>query len=702
MSKTVSDTAGNRRWRWTHIRRIPLFSRRGGASLVTRFQWWVFLWCTVICLASFAAAWWVTQEFIQYIATEELKKLEAEMLAVGLTDAGRPDAKSNRQLNQFMKSHPDLTAVTLFDSHWKELAQFNHGDPIVLGKQIVYIGPDTPPVMDSLCQISAVVLLPVTDLGGVTARYAVLTLSVERYQQRLFQSFRESALMISLAFFIAILLTRRMLTYALRPLTELHEPLQKLAKGEKNIEIKRCDWEDEIHAFSRTLFSTISAVQGRDEELRRLADYDSLTGLLNKRSFSMLVKQESQRVTQEKDISALFYIDLDQFKYINDTVGHSGGDRLLSQVGELLRGRMREDDSVARIGGDEYAILARSVNQKNAGEIAEDIVAALRDYVFIDSGQSFGVYCSVGVAMIDSDREAPTELLSNASIACHLAKSKGRNRYECFYSDNGTVSKLDTGWSKRIAEALTNDSFVLFFQPLQANERSWKPNFEVLLRLKESGRSLVAPGVFLPVAERFGLALEIDYWVIVNSLKELERSNREGREYRFFINLSAQVFADPPFVTRVTELLGEYDVDPTQIVFELTERAAVNNVQLVSAKMAELKTLGIRFALDDFGSGYNAYGYLKHMPVDFVKIDGEFIKRATNDEFDRALLLSMVDVARAGGKKIIAEAVADEACFSLLESMNIDYLQGYYIAEPSGDLVELAEDGVLNAGKPSA
>ncbi len=254
--------------------------------------------------------------------------------------------------------------------------------------------------------------------------------------------------------------------------------------------------DEEIVAISNALSSTISAIRGRDEELRRLADYDSLTGLINKRSFNNLLETERTRVIEERDSSALFFIDLDQFKFVNDTLGHAAGDRLLGQVAELLEGRMRQNDDVARLGGDEFTVLARSVDKNGAEEVASSIIRALQDFVFIEQGKTFSIYCTIGVAIIDGDQYSAEELFSNADMACYSAKSQGRNRYYLYEPALVGDDKLDIGWSHRITEALAQDKFVLYFQPVLGVKERDSEQYEVLIRMQDDRGTIVPPGTF--------------------------------------------------------------------------------------------------------------------------------------------------------------------------------------------------------------
>lgn len=522
------------------------------------------------------------------------------------------------------------------------------------------------------------------------------SLDFSEYQHELVQSIIKASLVILVIFLVAAMVGRVLIKQALKPLLDLREPLDRLARGDTDVWVDR-NGDEEIVAISNALNSTIRAIKGRDKELRRLADFDALTGLLNKRSFDLVLQQEWQRVREHNDCSALFFIDLDQFKYVNDTAGHAAGDRLLVQVAELFSKRMRFDDVVCRLGGDEFAVLARSVSKADATELARSLVKSMQEFLFVDQGKTFNIYCSVGVVLIENDNYTAEEVFSNVDMACHMAKSEGRNRYSFFEATAIIKSKDDIGWSRKIADALSTDNFVLHYQPIVSLENEAMSSFEVLLRMNDINNELVSPKLFIPVAERFGLATEIDYWVIAASMKKLEILNRQGERVRFYVNLSGQLFVDDDFVDRVKAIFESVDICAEQIVFELTERTAVGNLDAASKKMRSLQKLGFEFAIDDFGSGFSSYSYLKHMPVEYVKIEGEFVERIAGDEVDRAMVKSMVDIAKACGKKVVAEYVCDQKTLDILREYGIDYVQGFFIAMPDAAPMPAATLPVTNS-----
>lgn len=536
------------------------------------------------------------------------------------------------------------------------------------------------------------VVAPVTARGGNIAvadsrviGYLELGVNFTSYKDELARNVLVGSIVISFIFLLAAVIGRQLTTNALKPLLDLQQPLERLAKGEMDFLVHR-EGDEEIVAISRALNSTISAIKGRDAELRRLADFDELTGLINKRSFNSLLDSERRRIARSGDSSAVFFIDLDQFKYINDTLGHTAGDRLLVQVAELLKSRMRSDDVVCRLGGDEFAVLAKSVDREGAIEIASGLVKSMYDFMFLEQGKAFNIYCSIGIALMENDGYTTDEVFARADMACYTAKSQGRNRYKFFDQETDEVSKIDIGWSHRIGHALANDSFVLHYQPIFGVSQDKTPSFEILLRMRGDDGELIPPNMFIPVAERFGLATEIDYWVIRSAMQKLDAYNRENQKVRFYVNLSGQLLEDPEFVDRILDMAEAFEFESGQMVFELTERAAVGNIQAASEKMKLLKAHGFLFAVDDFGSGFSSFSYLKHMPVEFVKIEGEFVERLVDDEVDRALVKSMVEIAKACGKRVVAEYVCDQPTLEALREFGIDYAQGFYLAMPSEEV----------------
>ena len=448
-------------------------------------------------------------------------------------------------------------------------------------------------------------------------------------------------------------------------------------------------------------FRDISERRLLERELLWQATHDPLTKLHNRNHFERTSEAEVQRLKRSEEISALLYIDLDRFKYLNDTAGHTAGDQLLIEIGQQLQSRLRDSDLLARLGGDEFAVILCNVGPRNVPAVAENFRDVLDQYNFLYGGKSYKVNGSIGVALIDCDTHSPGEVLANADIACHLAKRSGRNQVHLYRpeSDAKMAMSLELGWSGRLQEALKNDGFLLYFQPIVAvNELQagmfvgpgprkapgtrLALHYEVLVRLKGARNEVIAPGAFLPTAERFGIMTQIDIWVLKHALEKLAEIQASGRRTTFTINISGQTLESDSFVTLLSRLLKKHQLDPHALIFEITETSAIENIEAAKRLINELRALGCRFALDDFGSGFSSFHHLKHLPVDYIKIDGQFVRGMANDPTDRAIVTSINDIAHSFGKQTIAECVEEAETLALLQSFGVDYAQGFHIAEP--------------------
>lgn len=450
---------------------------------------------------------------------------------------------------------------------------------------------------------------------------------------------------------------------------------------------------DNVRKGSVVAFRDISARRVLEDELRWQASHDSLTKLHNRAFLESQLEQEVTRLKRSDQTSLLLFIDVDRFKYINDTAGHSAGDQLLIEVSARLKSRLRQSDHLARMGGDEYAIILRNVTGQDIDVIADEFRRSLTNTPFVYAGKSYRITVSVGVARMDRLTESPAEAMANADISCHLAKNAGRNQTHVFSPDSDERASMDMelGWSSRLEEALRSDGFVLSYQPIvplaefdeggDQGERG-EPYFEALLRLRDQQGRLLAPDAFLPTAERFGMMQEIDRWVIHNAFRALREMARQGRRVRLSINLSAQSLTNTATSSFITDKLVEFDIDARQIVFEITESRAVSNLEAARALIGHLRTLGCRFALDDFGVGFSTFSHLKHLDVDYLKIDGSFIQGLLDDKIDQAVVKAITGIAHSVGKRTIAEFVDRPQILPLLRECAVDYLQGYFVGEP--------------------
>jgi EAL domain-containing protein (putative c-di-GMP-specific phosphodiesterase class I) len=330
--------------------------------------------------------------------------------------------------------------------------------------------------------------------------------------------------------------------------------------------------------------------------------------------------------------------------------------------------------------------LLFNTRAEQAHNAAESFRKALADYPFKQGAEQVDIGCSIGVAMITEDTHSAGEVLSRADIACHLAKRGGRNRVHLFNPTDEadvTAMSVDMGWSRRIKEAIDTGRFVLACQPIVATHSGEIESYEVLIRMLDEQNGLIMPGAFLPSAERFGLAVEIDKWVIVNAIETLAEQRMHTPRLRYSLNLSGQTFSDMSVCDLIQETLRRSDLDPAALTFEVTETVAIADMSLAEVFLSKLRQIGCKTALDDFGSGMSSFAYLRDLPVDYVKIDGRFVKNMATNSVDQAMVKAMNEIAHALGKQTIAEFVEDAITMKLLQGLGIDYAQGYHLGRPN-------------------
>ena len=467
---------------------------------------------------------------------------------------------------------------------------------------------------------------------------------------------------------------------------------------------------DGHHEGAVVAFRDVSVRKLLEEELKWQANHDPLTKLLNRKCLEEHLERELQRLTRSNETSALIYIDLDRFKYINDTIGHAAGDQLLTEVAHQLQSRLRQADILGRLGGDEFGLLLRNVDSENAFQVADKFRELLSSYDFIREGRTYKIHASIGVALINRHSKSHGEVLANADIACHIAKGKGRNSSHVYNSelDEKSAMDLELGWSARLHNALEKDKFHLYFQPIVplheldldnlpeggklceylANSSSeCFDTYEVLIRLHNSHGEPISPNAFLPTAERFNMMRDIDSWVINAAMKRMAELEPEHDNITFTINLSGQSLDPEVLVPLFCEGIKKYNLDANRFLFEITETCAINDIRSATRLITELGNLGCRFALDDFGSGYCSFSHLKRLPVDYIKIDGMFVKDILTDPMDAAIIRSITNIAHTLGKQTIAEFVESADIIHLLKECGVDYIQGFYVAKPAPDLI---------------
>ena len=434
------------------------------------------------------------------------------------------------------------------------------------------------------------------------------------------------------------------------------------------------------------VFHDVSESRELNRRLSYHASHDILTGLVNRREFENRLERALKSAKAQEASYAVCYLDLDQFKIVNDSCGHSAGDALLGQLGALLKSKIRWRDTLARLGGDEFGVLLESCSLDEAMQTAESLRVAISDYRFMWDERSFRLGVSIGVVPITSDNDDVAGLLSAADSACAAAKEAGRNRIHSFQENDIDLMRRrrEMQWAARINTALEENRFELFrqtIQPLQAEEDG--AHYEILLRMRDENGGIISPGLFIEAAERYAITPNIDRWVIRTAFRWLvsEADERE-RLSLCSINLSGQSLGDDKFLPFVTDQFRMSGLDATKICFEITETAAIASYSQANRFINALKELGCKFALDDFGTGLSSFGYLKHFPVDYLKIDGSFVKEILHDPIDREMVRSINEIGHLTGKQTIAEFAENEEIITMLRGMGIDYAQGYGVSEP--------------------
>ncbi|MCG6887898.1 MAG: EAL domain-containing protein [Proteobacteria bacterium] len=441
----------------------------------------------------------------------------------------------------------------------------------------------------------------------------------------------------------------------------------------------------------------ITEQKAYEEELAYQAQHDSLTALFNRNYFQQELEREIARIARSGSECALLYLDLDQFKYVNDTLGHAAGDRLLVECAQMLRKHLREGDLLARFGGDEFTVLLFDVDLEAARHVAEYIRVLFENYRFIDSGKTFNVTASIGVSEINSTIENAELALSQADLACNIAKSQGRNTLHLFNPADRQKDGMaeDMGWASRVRDAFENDKFKLAFQPIVSVADGVVHDYEVLLRMTMDDGDIILPGGFMPAAERFGLMNNVDRWTVNRAMHKLADLHETNPGIRFAINLSGLAFEDQELLGLIHGVLQDTGLNPSHLTFEITESAAISNLAAATKFIYKLKDMGCEFALDDFGTGFSSFAYLKHLPVDKLKIDGSFVKGMAEERVDQAMVQSMNEIAHALGKKTIAEFVESEAILKLLRGYGVDYAQGHHLGKPRAS-IDLPKPNVDN------
>lgn len=431
-----------------------------------------------------------------------------------------------------------------------------------------------------------------------------------------------------------------------------------------------------------TTFQDISKEKVLAKHIEHQARHDPLTGLLNRREFESKVEQ-SLTLYSEGTSHALCVMDLDRFKIVNDTLGHAAGDELLKQISQKIKTELRQTDLLARIGGDEFALFLSNINTQDAEVIAEKILDTIRDYQFVWSSKAFRVGASIGLVDAPAQVSNYENLYHAADTACYMAKHSGRDRvHTVAYDDKNVSEKLEqTQWVNRINDALNEDRFTLYAQNIcPLSDSSTAPAYrEVLIRMIDEEGELIPPMAFIPPAERYDLMPKIDDWVVRNVITQLKRDNSDTL---YAINLSGQSLADDKFTAQILAYLSNEVTNPCRLCFEITETSAIANLNNATEFLTALQALGCQTALDDFGSGLSSFAYLRNLPINYLKIDGLFVKQIAEDDTARVMVEAIHSIGHAMGLQTIAEFVENEATERLLKQMQVDFAQGYYYSTP--------------------
>jgi diguanylate cyclase (GGDEF)-like protein len=433
-----------------------------------------------------------------------------------------------------------------------------------------------------------------------------------------------------------------------------------------------------------------AAERATAERLVYEAGRDALTGALNHREFDRRLAVALSRPRGGETHDALCFLDLDRFKIVNDSRGHAAGDALLRQVTDLIRGLLHAGDELARVGGDEFAVLLVDCDLAAAADFAERVRAAVAERPFTTSGRAFSIGVSIGVVALTeaTGGNGGRDALRAADAACYAAKDKGRNRVHVVARDDGELSRQqgEVHWAERLMRAFQDDSLMLYYQPIASIGSADAERFgELLLRMRGEDGGVIAPGAFLPAAERYNLVGAVDRWVVHAAFAALAgRHPPRGTAWEelFSINLSGGSIGDESFLDFVRAQLAEHQIPPRIICFEITETVAITDVAAAIGFITELRALGCRFALDDFGSGLSSFTYLKQLPVDFVKIDGTFVREITTDAVDRAMVESVNRISHEMGLRTVAEFVENDAIMQCLRQLGVDFAQGYGVGRP--------------------
>ena len=654
---------------------------------------------------------WVLQDNYSRWALQWTKELNELAAPLYLAD----DSEARIRLESFVERYPEIDRVSYFgkdgsslfsvgaDEEYDSLEDINESR---LKDAVERIGHEKPYLMQNalLSPRQFEILAPVwaesmaeddlfafgdqtADSGARTKLLGFVGIHLDFmiFHDRLLTNIKGAVVILMFLIFVFALYGRYAVRRALSSISDLHAPIQELAKGNLRVKFQPAEHR-EISDIVEALETTATALSERDARLVEMANHDSLTGLFNRRRFVEELKKEAAAVMRSGRMSALLFVDLDQFKYINDSCGHQAGDRLIRKVADELTHSVRGDgDVVARFGGDEFAILVRDTTITGAQSAAKTILTNMRRMAHVEDGQVFHVHCSIGIAMMDGDHLYYDDLINKADIACRDAKMAGRNR-AILYAHSDETQQQDTasvGWVNQLRNALNDDGFELRFQPINDIHTGETTHHEVLIRLRGENGKLILPDTFLTSAARFGMMSEIDFWVIENAAKAYAHYSQQNDTLKLSINVSANAFESDDLVQHVRQTLDKYEVDPRDIIFEITESLAIRHPPHVERQISAIREFGCEFALDDFGTGYSSFSYLQQLQFDYIKIDGTFVEDLMNKPVDQKMIKLIAEIGHEAGMKTIAEYVQNAESLAMLEELGVDLAQGFFIGKPA-------------------
>jgi len=439
--------------------------------------------------------------------------------------------------------------------------------------------------------------------------------------------------------------------------------------------------------FYEGTLTDITEAHELSRQLSYEASHDALTGLINRREFELRLQRALETAHGVGAVHAVFYLDLDQFKVINDTCGHVAGDELLRQLAETLQTKIRSRDALARLGGDEFGILLHDCGVDDAINVAKGLLKSVEQFQFLWGSNAFSIGASIGLVPVDGHFKRITQVLQAADAACYAAKDQGRNRVHVYQEDDTAVAQRhgEMQWVARVKRALTEDRFFIEAQPIvPISGDSRIIDYELLLRMRDEAGRVVPPGAFLPAVERYNLSIRLDRWVTAHVIEWLGRHERAADHIgRVFVNLSGDSIGDPALHEFILGKLREHRVSAERLGFEITETAAIGNLTRANKLINDLRELGCAFGLDDFGSGVSSFAYLKALAVDYLKIDGLFVGNIATDPVDYEMVRSITGIGHVMGKKVVAESVEHQGVLDKLRQIGVDYAQGFAIGAPA-------------------